>query len=123
MVISALVNFKYTFVSDENSGWCVDDGILPFDFVRHISDKALFARIEQLFIQIHKYYFARQYNSEFYMRYYATELIALLLSNNRSNITYSEQNMVEMTIKYMSTHLKEKIKLDTLAEISGKGIS
>lgn len=117
------INFKYIFINDEHGQWHINNELLPFEFVRHISDKALLARIEQLFVQIQKYYFARQYNSDFHMRYYTTELIALLLSDKRSNITYSEQNMIENSVKYMSTHFRKKITLDTLAELSGKGIS
>jgi AraC-like DNA-binding protein len=117
------INFRYTFIFNDSSEWSMEQYDLDFKFVKSVSDKLLLTRIKHLFAQIQKYYVARQYNSAFHMRYYATELLSLLLTNNRENTSFSEQNIVDTSIKYMSDHFSKKITLSELAQISGNSIS
>lgn len=117
------INFRYSFIFNHSFEWSMEQHNLKFEFVKSVSDKLLLTRMKHLFIQIQKHYVARQYNSAFHMRYYATELISLLLTNNRENMSFSEQNMVDNSIKYMSDHFSKKITLNELAQISGNSIS
>lgn len=117
------INFTYCFVEEKQHQWVTENHKLPFEFIRHIADQSLFRRIEHLFIQIQKYYMIQREICSFHMRYYATELIHLLLTDNKNNVSFSEQNMVDQSVQYMSAHFKEKITLEELAELSGKSIS
>ena len=116
-------NFRYRLLFEHALDWWLENPLLPLDFVRHISDKALFGRIEQLFEQIHRCYTTLCYAASFKMRYYATEIMSLLLSDERKDISYSEQNMINKSIEYMSTHFTQKITLEELAAISKKSVS
>lgn len=117
------INFIYSFIFENNRKWTTTYHDINIKIIRHIADKILFRRIERLFIQIQKYYLIPQNSADFHMRYYATELIQLLITDNSKSISFSEQNMIDNSIKYMSVHFKEKITLNQLSEISGKSIS
>lgn len=116
-------NFRYKLLLEHKLNWRTENPELPLDFVRHISDKMLLVRIEQLFEQIQRNYTTLQYAAPFRMRYYATEILSLLLSDERQDISYSEQNMINKSIEYMSTHFTQKITLAELAAISNKSVS
>lgn len=116
-------NFRYRLLFEHALDWWTENPPLPLDFVRHISDKALFMRFEQLFEQIQRNYTTLRYSASFQMRYYATEILSLLLSEERRDISYSERNMIDKSIEYMSTHFTQKITLEELAAISKKSVS
>lgn len=116
-------NFRYKLLFEHKLDWWTENPELPLDFVNHISDKALFRRVEQLFEQIQRCYTTLQYAASFQMRFYATEILSLLLSDERKDISYSERNMINKSIEYMSTHFTEKITLAELAAISKKSVS
>lgn len=111
------INFKYTFNSDDKALE------LPFDFVRHIDDRTFMSRIEYLFSQIQKHYISLSGDSEFEMRYFATKLIYMLLTEKENGLSFSQRSMIDNSVKYMTEHLSERITLERLAEISGKSIS
>lgn len=116
-------NFRYRLLFEHAHEWWLENPPLPLNFIEHINDSGLFHRLEQLFEQIQQHYTTRRYASSFRMRYYATEIISLLLSKRNKDISYSEQNMIEKSIKYMSEHFTEKITLADLAAISKKSVS
>lgn len=116
-------NFRYRLLFEHALDWWLENPRLPLDFVTHIDDRALFRRLELLFDRILRYYTSMQYDASFYMRYYATEILYLLMSGDTKEAGYSERNMVEKSILYMSEHFTEKITLKSLADISGKSVS
>lgn len=116
-------NFRYKLLFEHKTDWWLENPDLPLDFVRHIEDRALFRRLEQLFEQIQQCYTTIKYESSYQMRYYATEILSLSLTEKRGEISYSQQNMIEKSIDYMSKHFSEKITLGELADISKKSVS
>ncbi len=116
-------NFRYKLLFEHKLEWWLENPALPLDFITKLSDRALLHRIEQLFEQIQRCYTMLQYASSFKMRFYATEILSLLLSERQYNISYSERNIVNKSIEYMSGHFTEKITLDELAAISQRSVS
>ena len=116
-------NFRYRLLFEHALDWWLENPQLPLDFVTHIDDRALFRRLVVLFDRIQRYYTSMQYDASFYMRHHATEILYLLMSGDTDEASYSERNMVEKSILYMSEHFTEKITLKSLADISGKSVS
>lgn len=116
-------NFRYRLLFEHALDWWLENPPLPIDFVTHIDDRSLFRRLEVLFDRIQRYYTSMQYDASFYMRYHATEILMLLMSGDVNEASYSERNMIENSILYMSEHFTEKITLQSLADISGKSVS
>ncbi len=116
-------NFRYKLVFEHWQDWWTEFPPLPLPFVTKIDDSALFARFELLFEQIQRHYTSLQYSDSFRMRFYATEVLYLLLSESQRDISYSERNMINKTIEYMSQNFRKKITLKELADISQKSVS
>ncbi|MCH5186061.1 MAG: helix-turn-helix transcriptional regulator [Oscillospiraceae bacterium] len=116
-------NFQYSMVSEHDNVWSTNYYPLPLAFVKHIDDNGLFIRLEELFLKILKDFAAMQPNSAYKTRFYATEILSLLLNENRENVSFSQRNTVNKSIEYMSEHFSEKITLKELADISGKSVS
>ncbi len=116
-------NFRYRLLFEHKTDWWIENPPLPLEFVRHIDDEILFTRLEQLFEHIQHQYTTLQYEAAFQMRFYATEILSLLLSDIKQNISYSEKNMTKASIAYMSEHFTEQITLKKLASISKKSVS
>lgn len=116
-------NFRYRLLFEHKRKWWIENPPIPLEFVQHIDDNVLFNRLEQLFENIQRYYMTMQYRASSQMRFYATEILSLLLSDSKNDISYSEQNMIDKSIEYMSKHFTEKITLNELASISKKSVS
>ncbi|MCI8403560.1 MAG: AraC family transcriptional regulator [Clostridia bacterium] len=116
-------NFRYRLLFEHKTDWWIENPPLPLEFVRHIDDKVLFTKLEQLFAHIQRHYTTLQYEAAFQMRFYATEILSLLLSDLKQEISYSEKNITEKSIAYMSEHFTEKITLKELASIAKKSVS
>lgn len=116
-------NFRYRILLEHKTDWWIENPILPLEFVTEITDLGLFKRLEHLFSRIQEYYTTLQYSASSQMRYYATEILSLLLSSNKNNISFSEKNIINKSIEFMSQHFTEKITLQTLADHVGKSVS
>lgn len=116
-------NFRYRLLFEHKLDWWLENPALPLDFITKTEDNALFYRIEELFERIQRAYTVKRYAASFEMRFYATEILSLILSQSGRDVTYSERNTVNKSIEYMSKNFTRKITLEELAAISKKSVS